>query len=212
MKVLICESNQSSLRALTEAIAASRDFSVVAVARTGRETIEVLNSGEVDIAIHSRDTVAIPGLIRSALVGGVASSVRRILATDNPSAPLVVRAHQFGFDGLVGLPDSAKDLSLNLLEVLSGRASLADHPIVRRLGLTAGMMDRTLVYADDFEAHVADLLGLGLTDDEVSDALSAPIQRVRNSIAAIIEANGLRTRTQLCVLHAVNVQVPEFAS
>ena len=59
MKVLLCESENSPLRALADVIDASDDLSVVAVSRTGRETIDFMNSGDIDVAIHSPETVAL---------------------------------------------------------------------------------------------------------------------------------------------------------
>ena len=211
MKVLLCESAAAPLTAVEGLLSHASDVDIVAIARTGRDAIDAMNTLEVDLSIHSTATVEMATLIRPALNGAVASSVKRVVASTDPSAPLVVRAHQFGFDGVISVPETPGELAAALLDVLAGRSTLASHPLVTRLGLTPGMLDKRLTLSSREETDVADLLRVGLGDDEIAEALDVPKQTVRNRIAEMIHSNGLATRTQLAVLVAVNVHIPDFS-
>ena len=211
MKVLLCESTDAPLTAVADLLVQVPDIDVVGVARTGRDAIDAMNSLELDMSIHSSLTVELPVLIRPALRGTAGKTVKRVVASDSPTAPLIVRAHQFGFDGIVPVTDSPEDLSAAMLDILVGRAQLADHPVVRRLGLTPGMLDKRLDMRDQGQIDLAGLLRVGLGDDEIAEVLDLPKQTVRNRIAEMIHSNGLATRTQLAVMVAVNVHIPDFS-
>jgi DNA-binding NarL/FixJ family response regulator len=55
------------------------------------------------------------------------------------------------------------------------------------------------------------LVGVGLSDHEIAEALNLSIQNVRNRVAHSIRINQLTNRTQLALLQNTNWQIPDFA-
>jgi hypothetical protein len=54
------------------------------------------------------------------------------------------------------------------------------------------------------------MLSLGMTDHEIALVSNHPLQLVRNRIADLIILNDLVNRTQLAVLQATNLVIPDF--
>ena len=211
MNVLLCESTHSPLTAVAELLQQAPDVNVVSIARTGRDAIDVLNSDPVDVSIHSEDTVELSRFIREAIPETVSSAVSRVVASPRPTTPLLVKAHQFGFDGVIAVPSSPAVLASELVDVVSRRSSLSEHPVIKSLNLTPGILTRTLSYSNQLESGIADLIGIGLSDREIAETLQMSLQTVRNHIEKLLQDNQLSTRTQLAVLHAINWSIPDFA-
>lgn len=211
MNVLLCESTHSPLTAVAELLQRAPELNLVSIARTGRDAIDVLNSEPVDVSIHSEDTVELSRFIRDAIPETVSSSVARVVASPRPTTPLLVKAHQFGFDGVIAVPSSPAALASELVDVVSRRSSLSEHPVIKSLNLTPGILTRTLFYANQLESGIADLIGIGLSDREIAETLQLSLQAVRNHIEQLLQDNQLSTRTQLAVLHAINWSIPDFA-
>lgn len=211
MNVLLCESAYSPLTTVADLLQQVPDVNVVSVARTGRHAVDVLNREAVDVSIHSEDTVELSRFIRNALHDDVSSSVARVVATPHPATPLLVKAHQFGFDGVIQLPRTPEQIAADLVNVVSRRTSLSEHPTIKSLNLTPGILTRTLTYSNQLESGIADLVGIGLSDTEIAETLQITLQAVRNHIEQLLRDNQLSTRTQLAVLHAINWSIPDFA-
>ena len=211
MNVLLCESAYSPLTTVADLLQQVPDVNVVSVARTGRHAVDVLNREAVDVSIHSEDTVELSRFIRNALHDDVSSSVARVVATPRPATPLLVKAHQFGFDGVIQLPRTPEQIAADLVNVVSRRTSLSEHPTIKSLNLTPGILTHTLTYSNQLESGIADLVGIGLSDTEIAETLQITLQAVRNHIEQLLRDNQLSTRTQLAVLHAINWSIPDFA-
>ena len=211
MNVLLCESAYSPLTTVADLLQQVPDVNVVSVARTGRHAVDVLNREAVDVSIHSEDTVELSRFIRNALHDDVSSSVARVVATPRPATPLLVKAHQFGFDGVIQLPRTPEQIAADLVDVVSRRTSLSEHPTIKSLNLTPGILTRTLTYSNQLDSGIADLVGIGLSDTEIAETLQITLQAVRNHIEQLLRDNQLSTRTQLAVLHAINWSIPDFA-
>ena len=175
MNVLLCETAQSPLQNMATLLGGAPDVKVVAVARTGREALKALNSGPIDLSIHSEDTVDLARFIRHELRDEIAESVSRVVATEAPTTPL------------------------------------SEHPIIKSLDLSPGALDRRIQYANPIEIGIADLMGIGLTDQDISTAMQLSLQSVRNHIESLLNANELSNRTQLAVLRAIDWSIPDFA-
>ena len=211
MNVLLCETAKSPLGDVVDLLTQTPEVKLVAVARTGRDAIEVLNSEKVDVSIHSEDTVDLSRLIRPALNDEVALSIARVVASASPSTPLLVKAHQLGFDGVLAVPESPQKLASELNDVVGRRTSLSDHPTIKALHLSPGTLTRKLKYSNQTEIGIADLMGIGLSDHEIATAMQISTQAVRNHIEQLIHDNGLSNRTQLAVLRAIDWSIPDFA-
>ena len=109
MKVMLCGSTTTTLTDLASALRDNAGVEVVAVTRTGRDALDVLNRGGIDVSLHSEDTIELSRFIRSGIRPEVEASLHRVVAADTPVPHLYLRAHAFGFDGVVsshGTPDA----------------------------------------------------------------------------------------------------------
>jgi DNA-binding NarL/FixJ family response regulator len=93
---------------------------------------------------------------------------------------------------------------------LNGEESIKDHPSVKALHLTPGALTHAISFDDPNDQHIVELVGVGLSDHEIAEALNLSIQNVRNRVAHSIRANSLTNRTQLALLQNTNWQIPDF--
>jgi DNA-binding CsgD family transcriptional regulator len=95
--------------------------------------------------------------------------------------------------------------------IVTGRVRLDNEPILRDLGLPPGLLARGLEVEPGDDTDIADLVGAGLPDADIAVTMGASVQTVRNRIEHILHANGLSHRTQLAVVRASLVKVPDFS-
>jgi DNA-binding NarL/FixJ family response regulator len=210
MNVLICNDRAEPLDSLVNMLENNRDVTSVKVATTGRQTLDVLHSSPIDISISSGTGLDFNRMLQSHIAPTVTKSLIRIVATQSPTVPLLVKAHQFGFHNVLPLTTPEDEIVLSLQRTLNGEESIKDHPSVKLLHLTAGALTHAITYEDLDHQHIVELVGVGLSDHEIAEALSLSIQNVRNRIEHIIRTNSLTNRTQLALLQNANWQIPDF--
>jgi DNA-binding NarL/FixJ family response regulator len=98
-----------------------------------------------------------------------------------------------------------------IASVVAGTSTLESEPALRDLGLSPGLLARELVFRDSNDRLVSDLVATGLTDDDIALAMGWTIQKVRNQIEHLLSANELNHRTQLAVIRASLLKVPDFS-
>lgn len=211
MRVLVHESSRTPLTTVTDILQAHPHVEVVAVARTGHDAVRALSRGPIDVSIHSPDTVELSRFVQSVLPHDVSCRMTRIVSTPSPSVSTMVKAHLFGFNGVIPSTWSGDNLVSALGDIVSRRRTLADHPAISSLGLDSGVLTRQLSYSTDAEAGVGDLVGLGLADHDIARIMDLPVQSVRNLIDKILLDNHLGCRTHLAVIDAVHWCTPDLA-
>ena len=100
---------------------------------------------------------------------------------------------------------------IRIKQIIDGRLLINDDPALQSLGVSAGLFTRQIVIDDPVDQHIADLVGTGMPDDDIARIMDIPVQAVRNRIEGLLVANGLTYRTQLAVIQASLVKVPDFA-
>ena len=142
----------------------------------------------------------------------VAGGRSRLVMTADPiSVSVKALATLSGFHGVVESAGDADEARLVLNRVHEGSANLADDPHLAGLNLTPGMLGRSIATDDPIDREILNLIGLGLADDIISQALDISIQRVRNRVEHLLVSNDLAHRTQLAVIRAALLKVPDFA-
>ena len=211
MNVLICNDRAEPLDSLIGILENNRDVTSVKVATNGRQAIDALHSSPIDISISSGTGLDFNRMLQRHIAPTVAASLTRVVATQSPTVPLFVKAHQFGFNNVLPLTTPEEKIVPSLQRTLSGEESIKDHPSVKALHLNPGALPPSISFEDINDQHIVELVGVGLSDHEIAEALSLSIQNVRNRVAHSIRINKLTNRTQLALLQNTNWQIPDFA-
>lgn len=211
MNVLICNDHTEPLNSLITVLENDSAINSINVADTGREVLDMLHAKPVDISISSGNGLDFNRMLQRHIDPLIAENLTRVVATQTPSVPLLVKAHQYGFNNVLPLNEDTAHFVPTLQRTINGEESLANHPKVKALHLTPGVLARNISFEDSNDQHVIELVGVGLPDHEIAEALNLSIQTVRNRVAHLIRINHLSNRTQLALLQNTNWQIPDFA-
>ena len=210
MNVLICNDRAEPLDSLVDMLENNQDVTSVKVATTGRQTLDALHSSPIDISISSGTGLDFNRMLQRHIAPTVAESLTRVVATQSPTVPLFVKAHQFGFHNVLPLTTPEEQIVLSLKRTLNEEESIKDHPSVKALHLTPSALTPAISFDDPNDQHIVELVGVGLSDHEIAEALNLSIQNVRNRVAHSNRVNSLTNRTQLALLQNTNWQIPDF--
>lgn len=211
MNVLVCNDRAEPLDSIIAVLENDDAVASINVATTGRQVIDTLHASPVDVSISSGTGLDFNRMMQRHIDPTVAAALTRVVATKTPSVPLLVKAHQYGFNNVLPLNDKTNHIVPTLQRTIRGEESLVNHPTVKSLHLTPGVLTRNISLESSNDQHIVELIGVGLPDHEIAEALSISIQTVRNRVASLIRINHLSNRTQLALLQYANWQIPDFA-
>lgn len=202
---------ESSDTGLVKAFSAIEGIEIAGVGRTGREVAEAIKDPGIDAFAFPAEWAELSRSIRISRGLSLGEPPAFVLVATDATPPLVLKSHLYGFDGVISTSMPAERLDAKVRGILDGPDHVSNDPVVRAVGIAHGLLARVPVIGGGDDRDVADLVGAGLTDPEISDILGIDIQRVRNSVERLIAANGLKYRTQLAVLVTSLVDVPDFS-
>lgn len=211
MNVLVCTDRAEPLDSLIAVLEKDDAVASINVASNGRQVIDTLHSVPVDVSISSGSGLDFNRMLQRHIDPTVASSLVRVVATSSPSVPLLVKAHQFGFNNVLPLNANTETIIPTLQRTITGEESISNHPTVKSLHLTPGVLTQNISFETDNDLHILELIGVGLPDHEIAEALGISIQTIRNRVASLIRINHLSNRTQLALLQNTNWKIPDFA-
>jgi len=134
-----------------------------------------------------------------------------IAVHEQASRAAMVHALACGFDGLVGTSDGSGAIINKIERIVDGTWSFESEPWLREIGLSRGLLARELELSEDDDEQLVDLVGTGLPDEDIALLMDWSIQRVRNRIENLLSNNQLSYRTQLAVIRAASLKVPDFS-
>ena len=211
MNVLVCNDHAEPLDSLIAVLENDDAVASINVATTGRQVLDTLHASAVDVSISSGTGLDFNRMLQRHIDPTIASGLTRVVATKTPTVPLLVKAHQFGFNNVLSLTEETDHIVPTLQRTLRGEESLVNHPTVKSLHLTPGVLTRNISFESSNDQHIVELIGVGLPDHEIAEALGISIQTVRNRVGSLIRINHLSNRTQLALLQNTNWQIPDFA-
>lgn len=210
MRILVCTEQNDAMAGMVDEITNDPVTSLVAVAHDGVSALALLRDG-VDVTIASQKLIDMSILIhREAKVHGFSSNTKRVVATENPSPSLLVKAHQYGFDDVVDIHSMRSRTVERLKSLIEGDSEFQDNSLFSSLSLRHSLFTREINVEQGGDLDIIDLMGIGLTDDDISTVLGLSSQHVRNRIADLLYVNGLARRTQLVALRNSHVHLPEY--
>jgi len=172
-------------------------------------TIDALRSTKIDAMLFPSDWSHPMRSVRAALS---TEAVPPFIAVNHhASRASMAHALACGFDGVVGANDDAPAMLERIERIIDGTWTFESEPWLRELGVTRGLLARELILDEDTDDQIVDLVSTGLPDDDIAVLMDWTIQRVRNRIEALLSANDLSYRTQLAVIRAASLKVPDFS-
>ena len=187
---------------------AAIDF--VGTAHTGVATVDLLRNSNAEVILTTSDWVDVMRTVRFSVGIETSKHPRIVVEAPQVDTPTLIRIASYGFDGVISSSLSSENAIDRLKKIADGSNTISEEPAVQALGITPGMLTRELIFSDDIQRSICDLLASGLSDEEISSVLRLSMQVVRNSIEAILHANSLTRRTQLAVMHASLIRIPDF--
>lgn len=197
------------LMSTLSALGASVGAALVGTSATARDTLDAMRSQQVDAVLFPTAWADIMRTLRVSIDGVGHSPL--ILTTEQPSKTSLVRAFACGFNGTVFTSAGLTQAISRVSEIISGSWSLENEPVLRGLAITPGLLSRQVVFEDSHDEQIADLLGTGLLDHDIAILMDMTIQQVRNRIENLLTQNELSYRTQLAVVRAARLKVPDFS-
>jgi DNA-binding NarL/FixJ family response regulator len=186
------------------------DFRIPPVRSTGVEVVETLRSDPVDVLLLPMDWVDVARAIKKDIVPALTDTPSIVLIAHAPRLSTRARALASGFDGVVDLEDDIEVVVTALHRITNSSSADENDFMVSDLGIIPDLLARNLSLIDQHDSELLDLLAIGTTDEEIALAMEWNIQQVRNRVAALLDANGLRYRTQLAVAHVSSARIPDF--
>jgi len=116
-----------------------------------------------------------------------------------------------GFDGVVSVGDPPHSTIGRITQIVDGSWTFESEPWLQELGLMRGMLARELELSDGNDEQLVDLMATGLPDEDIASLMDWTVQRVRNRIERLLDDNALMYRTQLAVIRAASLKVPDFS-
>jgi DNA-binding NarL/FixJ family response regulator len=174
------------------------------------QTVEALKSSSVDALIFPFEWADV---VRTLMVSQSSPKTEPslVVVASQISTPILARSLACGFHGAVEASTPIESAVERIASVVAGTSTLESEPALRDLGLSPGLLARELVFRDSNDRLVSDLVATGLTDDDIALAMGWTIQKVRNQIEHLLSANELTHRTQLAVIRASLLKVPDFS-
>lgn len=211
MRCCVARSVGDGLSALVDELHQRATFKVSEIDATGSSFVPVLKSGNVDVLLFHFNVSDLVRTVRMSAEVDPKQTPRLVVASDPVSGPVKALAVLSGFHGAVESVNNPTRTADFIHDIHLGKISIDDDPEIRRLNLTTGLLARVLIVDDELDDQVLNLLGLGLSDDEIVLVTGIGIQAVRNRIARLLEKNDLVYRTQLAVARAASLKVPDFS-
>lgn len=187
------------------------DVQVPPIRSTGAEVVEALRATPTDAVLFPTDWIDVARSIKKIVLPALDTPPSLVLVTHSPRLAIRARALSCGFDGAIDLSTDLEQLVMSLNRIANASIRLENDEDLQGLGIIPGLLARDLVFSDDDDASLADLIATGVSDDAIARALGWNVQVLRNRIAELLAANGMTYRTQLAVAHASSARIPDFA-
>jgi DNA-binding NarL/FixJ family response regulator len=208
MNVLMCDSAAESLAPLTQLLDTAPDIHIVDVVRNGRDMALALKSKDVHLSVLAPEVLDLDLVVEKSR--GFKPQVKKVVVASSLTTPLLIKAHQYGVHDVIPFDTDTTSIVQRFKMTIDGLSEIENHPIIKSLQRKNGLFNRIVQYANDEDIIILQLLSLGMTDQEISLVTDISVQLVRNRIAELIIMNDLVNRTQLAVLQATSLVIPDF--
>lgn len=218
INVMIADDQELIRESLKIVLEMNEDMKVTAMARNGREALAKLAETSVDIILMDIRMPELDGVLCTKAVKEKYPDVRIIILTTFDDDDYVYSALKYGASGYLLKGGSVQDLADAIRIVVSGGNILNPDVTNKVVKLFSQMAQGGYMAQADLqgvselshtERSIAQLVGRGLSNKEISAALALSEGTVRNSLSTALSKLDLRDRTQLA-LWAVQIGLSQM--
>ena len=218
IRVMIADDQELIRESLKIVLEMNEDMEVAAMASNGREVLAALAKTPVDIILMDIRMPELDGVLCTKAVKERYPDVRIIILTTFDDDDYVYSALKYGASGYLLKGGSVQELADAIRIVVSGGNILNPDVTNKVVKLFSQMAHGSYVTETDLqglqdlshtERSIAQLVGRGLSNKEISAALSLSEGTVRNSLSTALSKLNLRDRTQLA-LWAVQIGLSQM--
>ena len=208
IKVLIADDQELIRESLKIILDVNNDIKVVGLAEDGRKVLELLNKTLPDVILMDIRMPELDGVQCTKAVKEKFPDVKIIILTTFDDDEYVFYALKYGASGYLLKGCSVQELTSAVYTVMNGGSILNPGVITKVVRLFNQMAqtsikpeldDRNIKNLNRTERSIASLVGRGLSNKEIAEALFLSEGTIRNALSSALSKLNLRDRTQLAI-------------
>lgn len=199
-RVMLCDDHPIVRDALVAVLGTSPEVEVVGTASSYDESLEILGSTTVDVAVLDVHLQGRSGLEIARHIRQHHPQCRILFLTAFVSDEVIFEASRIGASDLMDKASEPQDIIERVLDVAAGRSFLDQ---VRLADVFNRLDERgvlTLLSLGKTDRQIMALIAEGKADKQISDEVFLSSQTVRNRISRLLTLLGRDNRTQLALL------------
>ena len=208
IKVLIADDQELIRESLKIILDVNADIKVVGVAENGRKVLDLLKKTSPDIILMDIRMPELDGVQCTKAVKEKFPDVKIIILTTFDDDEYVFYALKYGASGYLLKGCSVQELTSAIYTVMNGGSILNQSVLTKvvklfnqlaQTSITPELDGRNLEALNRTERNVASLVGRGLSNKEIAEALFLSDGTIRNALSSALSKLNLRDRTQLAI-------------
>lgn len=201
MHIVICSTSSGESDRLGRLIDSLDDLNLIGRTDSADAFVDFIRNEHVDVGLVTGEALDIGLAARRRAMSSQLESTVWVARLERESLVQTVKAAQYGFSDVITGPMDADSFGRDLSDIVARRRSVVTNPVLSDVDVVPGLYARTIDFRDDLDRDLCELLGLGIEDRDAAFVLRTNVQEIRNRIAALLERNGLSSRTQLATLY-----------
>lgn len=208
IKVLIADDQELIRESLKIILDVNADIKVVGVAESGRKVLDLLKKTSPDIILMDIRMPELDGVQCTKAVKEKFPDVKIIILTTFDDDEYVFYALKYGASGYLLKGCSVQELTSAIHTVMNGGSILNQSVLTKvvklfnqlaQTSITPELDGRNLEALNRTERNIASLVGRGLSNKEIAEALFLSDGTIRNALSSALSKLNLRDRTQLAI-------------
>ncbi len=208
MKVLIVDDDALIRDGLKLILELEEDIEVIGTSSNGQEAFELCRKLRPDIVLMDIRMPVMDGVLGTKLIKEHFKDIKVVILTTFKDDEYIKEAIKFGASGYI-LKNQSSDSIVSCLRTVVNGNMVFEGEIAATLSTL--IKDGKSSSAKDFDLSERDfeilkLVGDGMTNKEIANALFLGEGTVRNYVTSLLEKLNLRDRTQLAIFYLKNFQ------